>query len=72
MWKLYSIGFGLMATAMIALGVILFIVTLLNPGSGDAAPEWVLLVRALVAVVLGVIAALLAVAAWRQAQRPQM
>lgn len=61
-----------MAAAMIALGVILFIVTLLNPGSGDAAPEWVLLVRALVAVVLGVIAALLSVAAWRQAQRPQV
>lgn len=72
MWKLYSIGFGLMATAMIALGVVLFIVTLIDPGSADAAPEWVLLVRALVAVVLGVIAALLAVAAWRQAQRPQI
>ncbi len=72
MWKLYSIGFGLMATAMIALGVVLFVVTLIDPGSADAAPEWVLLVRALVAVALGVIAALLSVAAWRQAQRPQI
>jgi multisubunit Na+/H+ antiporter MnhB subunit len=72
MWKLYSIGFGLMAAVMIALGVILFIVTLIDPGKGGSAPEWVLLVRALAAVVLGAIAAMLAVAAWRQAQRPQV
>lgn len=72
MWRFYSIGFGLMAVAMIVIGTILFVATLIDPGSGGSTPEWVWLVRALVAVVMGVIAAALAVAAWRQAQRPQL
>jgi multisubunit Na+/H+ antiporter MnhB subunit len=72
MWKLYAIGFGLMAVVMIVVGVTLFIVTLINPGSGGSTPEWVWLVRALVAVVMGAIAATLSIAAWRQAQRPQI
>ncbi len=72
MWKIYSIGFGLMAVVMILVGVVLFIVTLINPVSGGSTPEWVWLVRALVAVVMGAIAATLSVAAWRQAQRPQV
>lgn len=72
MWKVYSIGFGLMAAMMIVVGVVLFIVTLISPGSGGSTPEWVWLVRALVAVVMGAIAAMLSVAAWRQAQRPQV
>ena len=72
MWKIYSIGFGIMAVAMIVVGVVLFIVTLMDPGSGGSTPEWVWLVRALVAVVMGAIAAMLSVAAWRQAQRPQV
>lgn len=71
MWRLYSIGFGIMAVGMIALGVILFIVTLLNPVDGGGTPEWVWLVRALVAVVLGAVAATLAISARRQARRPQ-
>lgn len=72
MWKIYSIGFGLMAVMMIVVGVALFIVTLADPGSGGTTPEWVWLVRALVAVVMGAIAATLSVAAWRQAQRTQV
>jgi hypothetical protein len=72
MWRIYSIGFGLMAVVMIVVGVILFIATLVDPGSGGATPEWVWLVRALVAVVMGGIAAALSIAAWRQAQRPQL
>jgi len=72
MWKIYSIGFGLMAVVMIVVGVALTVVTLIDPGSGGSTPEWVWLVRALVAVVMGVIAATLAVAAWRQAQRSQI
>ena len=72
MWRFYSIGFGLMSIVMTGLGVILFIVTLLHPGTGGSTPEWVWLVRALVAVVMGVIAATLAIVAWRQAQRPQL
>ncbi len=72
MWRVYSIGFGLMAVAMIVVGAILFVVTLIDPGSGGSTPEWVWLVRALVAVVMGVIAAVLSVAAWRQAQRSQV
>ena len=73
MWRVYSIGFGLMSVVMVVLGVTLFIVTLLDPGvSGDTTPEWVWLTRALVAIVMGAIAATLAIAAWRQAQRPQV
>ncbi|HEY7975082.1 MAG TPA: hypothetical protein VID72_07050 [Ktedonobacterales bacterium] len=72
MWRVYSISFGLMAVVMIVVGGALFIATLIDPGSGGSTPEWVWLVRALVAVVMGVIAATLAVAAWRQAQRPQL
>lgn len=72
MWRIYSIGFGLMAVMMIVVGAALFIVTLINPGSGGSTPEWVWLVRALVAVVMGVIAATLSIAAWRQAQRSQV
>ncbi|MDE3230936.1 MAG: hypothetical protein KGO05_13740 [Chloroflexota bacterium] len=71
MWRLYSIGFGVMAAAMIALGVVLFIATLLNPMDGAGTPEWVWLVRAVAAVVLGGIAATLSLAARRQARRPQ-
>lgn len=72
MWRIYSIGFGLMAVMMIVVGAALFIVTLINPGSGGSTPEWVWLVRALVAVVMGAIAATLSIAAWRQAQRSQV
>ena len=72
MWRIYSIGFGLMAVVMIVIGVALFVVTLIDPVSGGTTPEWVWLVRALVAVVMGVIAAVLSVAAWRQAQRSQV
>lgn len=69
MWRFYSIGFGLMALVMIPVGVVLFIVTLINPAAGGSTPEWVWLVRALVAVIMGSIAATLSVSAWRQAQR---
>lgn len=72
MWRIYSFGFGLMAAVMIVVGSALFIMTLIDPGSGGATPEWVWLVRALVAVVMGAIAAVLAIAAWRQTQRPQL
>ncbi len=72
MWRIYSIGFGLMAVVMIVVGAALFIAMLIDPVSGGSTPEWVWLVRALVAVVMGVIAATLAIAARRQAQRPQL
>ena len=72
MWRVYSIGFGLMAFVMIVVGEALFIETLIDPGSVCSTPEWVWLVRAQVAVVMGAIAATLAIAAWRQAQRPQL
>ena len=72
MWKIYSVGFGLMAVVMIVVGAVLFVVTLIDPGSGGSTPEWVWLVRAAVAVVMGGIAATLSVAAWRQTQRPQV
>lgn len=70
MARIYSIGFGLMAVVMIVVGATLFVVTLVDPGSGGSTPEWVWLVRALVAVVMGGIAAALAITAWRQSQRP--
>ena len=72
MWRIYSFGFGLMAVVMIVIGTALFFMTLIDPGSGGTTPEWVWLVRALVAVVMGAIAAVLAISAWRQAQRPQL
>lgn len=71
MSRIYSIGFGLMSVVMIVVGVTLFIVTLIDPGSGGSIPEYVWLVRALVAVVLGGIAGALAIVAWRQTHRPQ-
>jgi len=71
MWRVYSIGFGLMSVVMVIVGTTLFIVTLLAPANSGSTPEWVWLVRALAAVVMGAIAATLAIAAWRQAQRPQ-
>jgi type IV secretory pathway VirB2 component (pilin) len=61
-----------MAVVMMVVGAILFVVTLVNPGSGGSTPEWVWLVRALVAVVMGVIAATLSISAWRQAQRSRV
>ncbi len=70
MWRFYTIGFGLMAVVMIAAGVVLFAVTLMNPPTGGSTPEWIWLVRAAVAVVMGAVAGGLATLAWRQAQRP--
>lgn len=72
MWRFYSIGFGLMAVVMVVVGAVLFVQTLLNPADGGSTPEWVWLVRALVAIVMGGVAAVLAISAWRQAQRPQI
>lgn len=72
MTRLYSIGFGLMSVVMIVVGATLFVVTLIDPGSGGSTPEWVWLVRALVAVVMGGIAGALAITAWRQSQRPPL
>lgn len=72
MWRIYSIGFGVMSVVMVPLGLILFVVTLLNPAAGGTTPEWVWLVRALVAVIMGAIAATLSVSAWRQAQRMRL
>jgi hypothetical protein len=72
MSRIYSIGFGLMSVVMIVLGLTLFVVTLIDPGSGGPTPEYVWLVRALAAVVLGGIAGALAIVAWRQTQRPQV
>lgn len=69
MWRFYSIGFGLMALVMVPVGIVLFVMTLINPSAGGSTPEWVWLVRALVAVVMGGIAATLSVSAWRQSQR---
>ncbi len=72
MWRIYSIGFGVMAVAMIVVGAALFVATLIDPVSGGSTPEWVWLVRALVAVVMGGVAAALSISAWRQSQRPQV
>ncbi len=72
MSRIYSIGFGLMSVVMIVLGVTLFIVTLIDPGSGGSIPEYVWLVGALARVVLGAIAGALAIVAWRQTRRPQV
>jgi heme/copper-type cytochrome/quinol oxidase subunit 2 len=70
MWRVYALGFGLMAAVMVVAGIVLFAVTLMNPPTDAAAPEWVLLVRAAVAVVLGIVAGALSTLAWRQARRP--
>ncbi len=68
MWRLYSVGFGVMAVMMIVAGTALFIVTLADPATVGQ-PESLWLVRALVAVALGGVAAVLAVVGWRQAGR---
>jgi divalent metal cation (Fe/Co/Zn/Cd) transporter len=69
MWRVYAVGFGLMAVVMVILGVTLFVVTLMNPPTGGSTPEWTWLLRAAVAVVMGVIAGGLSTLAWRQARR---
>ena len=72
MWRIYALGFGLMAVVMVVAGAVLFAVTLMNPPTNTAAPEGVLLVRAAVAVVLGIVAGALSTLAWRQARRPSL
>lgn len=69
MWRLYAIGFAVMAALMLVAGVTLFVVTLAGPPA-DSTPEADWLIRAGVAVVLGVLAAGLAALAWRQSRRP--
>ncbi len=69
MWRIYAIGFGLMAVVMVVAGVALVVVTLMNPPTSGSTPEWVWLLRASVAVVLGIIAGGLSTLAWRQARR---
>lgn len=70
MWRIYAIGFGVMAVLMTIAGVVLFVMTLMNPPAGDPTPEWAWLLRAAVAVVMGMFAAGLSTMAWRQARRP--
>lgn len=68
MWRLYAVGFGVMAAVMIVAGAALFIATLADPATVGQ-PESLWLARALVAVVLGGVAGVLAVVGWRQAGR---
>lgn len=70
MWRLYAVGFGLMALLMVVAGTVLFTVTLMNPPTSGSTPEWAWLLRAAVAVVLGVVAGALSTLAWRQSRRP--
>lgn len=69
-WRLYAVGFATMAAIMIIAGGALATLTLATPGfSGSTSPsEW--LIRAGVAVVLGLLAAGLSTMAWRQSRRP--
>ncbi|HEX9039274.1 MAG TPA: hypothetical protein VF808_20000 [Ktedonobacterales bacterium] len=69
MWKFYAIGFALMGAFMLIAGVTLFVVTLTGQttSSSSAASDW--LIRAGVAVVLGLFAATLSTLAWRQSRR---
>lgn len=69
MWRLYAVGFGLMAAVMVIAGVALFAVTLESPPTSGATPEWAWLLRAGVAVVMGIIAGGLSTLAWRQSRR---
>lgn len=69
MWKLYGIGFAVMAVLMIVAGVTLLVVTLQSPATVGA-PESSWLLRAAVAIVLGLLAATLSTLAWRQSRRP--
>jgi hypothetical protein len=70
MWRLYVVGFGLMAVVMVVAGVALFAVTLINPPTSGSTPEWAWLLRAGVAVVMGIVAGVLSTLAWRQSRRP--
>jgi hypothetical protein len=70
MWKLYAIGFAVMAALMIIAGGALFIVTLASPAANGATPVSDWLIRAGVAVILGLFAAGLSTLAWRQSRRP--
>jgi hypothetical protein len=68
-WRLYAIGFAAMAALMLVAGGTLFFVTLAGPPT-DSTPEADWLIRASVAVALGVLAAGLSTLAWRQSRRP--
>lgn len=72
MWRVYALGFGLMAVVMVVAGGVLFAVILMDPPTSGATPEWVWLLRAGVAVALGIVAGALSTLAWRQARRPNM
>lgn len=69
MWKIYAIGFAVMAAFMIVAGLALIVITLVNPSANGGTPEVDWLARASVAVVLGGFAATLATLAWRQYRR---
>lgn len=69
MWKIYAIGFAVMAVLMVVAGATLVVVTLGSPAS-SANPQTDWLIRAAVAIVLGVLAATLSTLAWRQSRRP--
>lgn len=69
MWKIYAIGFAVMAAFMLVAGAILFVVTLMHPPVSSATPEWTWLLRAAFAIVLGGFAAGLSTLAWRQSRR---
>ena len=70
MWRVYAIGFGLMAVVMVVAGVALFVVTLISPPTSGSTPEWAWLLRAAVAAVLGLVAGALSTLAWRQFKNP--
>jgi hypothetical protein len=69
MWRVYALGFGVMAVVMVVAGAVLFTDTLMHPPTSGAIPEWVWLMRAAIAVALGIVAGALSTLAWRQARR---
>lgn len=69
MLRFYAIGFAVMAALMLFAGVTLAVVTLATPAI-DGTPESDWLVRAGIAIVLGLLAAILSSRAWRQARKP--
>lgn len=68
-WRIYAIGFATMAIIMILAGGALATVTLATPDFSGATPQSEWLIRASVAVILGLLAAGFSMWAWRHSRR---
>jgi hypothetical protein len=69
-WRFYAVGFATMSIIMILAGGALATATLSTPDFSGSTPQSEWLIRASVAVILGLLAAGFSMWAWRHSRRP--